>query len=300
MDYKDYSELISSWSLKDITKYVTDRVWKGNYNFALALYDRLTDIIAPNQNISVSQEPRWEELFTFLFSDQFLKDSQEQANISTSDKNVETTYDNSQPEGDDDNERWRLADQKGGADEVETEEEGPVNIDHHLEISEEYQIESKRLKTSATQFRVNFRNLDSISDILELVRAAFQRLLDQTFQQGDPTDRIGIEIRHPGLHHRPIFIPFLSQKQLSVEKLLRIIERTLQSNDDFRLDDEVTIIITRIRTPVGSGPSRKEHRGNFKQWMKAKSGPHGGCFLHVKNEDELCMARVEVLMLYVL
>ena len=119
-----------------------------------------------------------------------------------------------------------------------------------------------------------------------------------------PEDRVGLQIRHPGLDH-PILIPFRRRDQIDAETILRHMEEVQQSNTTFHLDDEMAWQVTRIAVPAGSGDAdddddeefvrpRAMYRGNLDELFAAKASGHGGCIIRVNNTDDLCLARALV------
>ena len=54
----------------------------------------------------------------------------------------------------------------------------------------------------------------------------------------------------------PISLPFCPLEQLTTEKVLAQVEKVVQSNEEFRLNDTVNIDIIRVEMPQGSGRSK--------------------------------------------
>ena len=65
------------------------------------------------------------------------------------------------------------------------------------------------------------------------------------------------------------------------------IERVIQSNRDFRLNDTVTVDIIRVEEPQGGG--RKRTTLNIREYLKEK-----GSVITINNNDSLCLARALV------
>ena len=65
------------------------------------------------------------------------------------------------------------------------------------------------------------------------------------------------------------------------------LEKVIQSNEDFRLNDTVTIDIIHVETPQGSGKSNlKRTTLNIREYLKKK-----GSVIPINNTDNLCLAR---------
>jgi len=77
---------------------------------------------------------------------------------------------------------------------------------------------------------------------------------------------------------------------MTVEYILSIIERIIQSNDDFSFDSNMSLTINIIEAPIGGGTPRnkvsKTRIVNWDEWYKRHCG-HGGCFIRIKNRDKL-------------
>ena len=85
----------------------------------------------------------------------------------------------------------------------------------------------------------------------------------------------------------PISIPFLPLEELTTEKIFSQIERVIQSNQDFRLNDTVTVDIIHVVAPEGRGKSKvKRTTLNIREYLKKK-----GSVITINNTDNLCLAR---------
>ena len=85
-------------------------------------------------------------------------------------------------------------------------------------------------------------------------------------------------------------MPFLPVEQLTTERVFSQIERVIQSNQDFRLNDTVTIDVIHVETPQGSGKSNlKRTTLNIREYLKKK-----GSIITINNDDDLCLARALV------
>ena len=87
-------------------------------------------------------------------------------------------------------------------------------------------------------------------------------LFDDVTQQikqtlnAEPSDMIRLSINHPSLD-MGIHIPFMYAEQLEGTVLLDQMEKVLQSNAEFKLNDGLlTLDITHTKPPRGSGKSK--------------------------------------------
>ena len=122
---------------------------------------------------------------------------------------------------------------------------------------------------------------------------AFDHILDNVFEGVQPQDRVGLQIRHPGLEH-PIPIPFRRRDQLDANVVLHHIENVQQSRVDFHIDDQMIWEVTKCSVPTGSGRlglgKRRHQTSNFEEWFDGING-HGASIIKIENTDDLCLAR---------
>ena len=102
----------------------------------------------------------------------------------------------------------------------------------------------------------------------------------------NPNDQVRFILRSDQLD-TPISIPFLPVERLTTERVFSQIERVIQSNQEFRLNDTVTIDIIHVVTPQGSGKSkRKRTTLNVREYLKEKKS-----IICINNNDDFCLAR---------
>ena len=73
---------------------------------------------------------------------------------------------------------------------------GALNIEEHVQISQTYEQQVKRLKTTGRAYDVQFQNIEDVPDLHQFMLRAFEYLLDRAFEGARPHDRVGIEIRY--------------------------------------------------------------------------------------------------------
>ncbi len=86
----------------------------------------------------------------------------------------------------------------------------------------------------------------------ETVRDVLDVLIDRAFDEGDPGDKVGVEITHPSLDYA-ILVPFCPRGLLSGERILHWIEKIQQSKRGLSLDHRMVVKFTRIRPVIGGG-----------------------------------------------
>ena len=145
---------------------------------------------------------------------------------------------------------------------------------------------------SATDHKVRFNNVLADLDLLESherTQAIFHHLIEDVTWDMNPNDQVRFILRSEQLD-TPISIPFMEVERLTTERVFSQIERVIQSNQEFRLNDTVTIDIIHVETPQGSGKSNlKRTTLNIREYLKKK-----GSIISINNTDNLCLARALV------
>jgi hypothetical protein len=164
-------------------------------------------------------------------------------------------------------------------------------LDDHIIVSETYRQRIKRFGTEGFSFDIRFRDLDTINDISALIYRSITATL-RHIQRGQPLDRVGIQVSHAALDP-PILIPFRPLSDVTPSSILRFIEEVAQSNQQFELDEGLTIKVTHVRAPAGT--SRKgQFKGNWDEQYDRLGKGHGSRFIRIVNTDNLCLARAVV------
>ena len=149
---------------------------------------------------------------------------------------------------------------------------------------------SKKFRMTATDHTVRFNNVLSDLDLIESyerTQAIFEHLLNDVTRDMNEKDQVRFVLRSEQLD-TPISLPFMPAEQLTPEKVFSQIERVIQSNRDFRLNDTVTIDIIHVEAPQGSGRSKRTTL-NISEYLHKK-----GSVITIKNNDNLCLARALV------
>ena len=145
---------------------------------------------------------------------------------------------------------------------------------------------------TATDHTIRFNNALSDLDLLESherVQKIFDHLLNDVTGDMNERDQVRFVLRSDQLD-TPISIPFMDVLQLTPERVFSQIERVVQSNRDFRLNDTVTVDILHVEAPQGSGRSRlKRDILDIREYLHKKKS-----IVTIKNNDNLCLARALV------
>ena len=149
---------------------------------------------------------------------------------------------------------------------------------------------SKKFRMTATDHTIRFNNVLGELDLIESyerTQAIFERLLNDVTRDMNGKDQVRFVLRSEQLD-TPISLPFMTAEQLTPERVFSQVERVIQSNRDFRLNDTVTIDIIHVEAPQGSGRSKRTTL-NIREYLHKK-----GSVITIKNNDNLCLARALV------
>ena len=149
---------------------------------------------------------------------------------------------------------------------------------------------SKKFRMTATDHTIRFNNVLSELDLIESyerTQAIFEHLLNDVTQDMNEKDQVRFVLRSEQLD-TPISMPFMVVEQLTTERIFSQIERVIQSNREFRLNDTVTVDIIHVEAPQGSGRSKRATL-NIREYLHKK-----GSVITIQNNDNLCLARALV------
>ncbi len=178
-------------------------------------------------------------------------------------------------------------------DDVSTEEENDASTSSSFyTINEVRQVKSKKFRTTAVDYSVQFGDLKDLDLIREYERTQqiFEQLLNDVTQGMSETDLVRFVLRTDQLD-RPISLPFMPLSRLTPERVFSQIERVVQSKQDFRLNESVIVDIVHVEMPNGSGKRGKRPRDNIDlmSYLRNKRS-----IVTIRNKDDLCLARALV------
>ena len=162
--------------------------------------------------------------------------------------------------------------------------------EYYYDIESVKKHHSKKFGMTATDHTVRFNNVLAELYLLETherTRAIFHHLIADVTWDMNKKDHVRFVLRSEQLD-TPISLPFLPVEQLTTERVFSQIERVIQSNQDFRLNDTVTIDIIHVVAPQGSGRSKRTI-ANIHEYLKKKKS-----IIIINNNDNLCLARALV------
>ena len=177
---------------------------------------------------------------------------------------------------------------------VESESEDEQSEDeqgqYYYQLESRRKYHSKKFGMTATDHRVRFNNVLAGRDLLESYETThkiFHHLLEDVKEGMAPNDQVRFILRSDQLE-TPISLPFMTVERLTTERVYSELERVIQSNQEFRLNDTVTIDLNHVLAPVGSG-RKKRTTYNIDDYLHEKKS-----VVRIKNKDDLCLARALV------
>ena len=174
-------------------------------------------------------------------------------------------------------------------DETESEDEQDEG-QYYYTMESRRKYYSKKFGMTATDHRVRFNNVLADRDLLESYESTlkiFHHLLEEVTEGMAPNDQVRFILRSEQLE-TPISLPFMEVERLTAERVYSELERVIQSNQEFRLNDTVIIDINHVESPVGSG-RKKRTTYDIRDYLKQKNS-----VVCINNKDDLCLARALV------
>ena len=160
---------------------------------------------------------------------------------------------------------------------------------YYYEMESVRKHHSKKFRMTATDHTVRFNNVLHDVDLLESherTQAIFHHLIEDVTSDMNPNDQVRFILRSDQLQ-TPISIPFQPLEELTTEKVFSQLEKVIQSNEEFRLNDTVTVDIIHVEMPQGSGKSKvKRTTLNIREYLKKKKS-----VIPINNKDDFCLAR---------
>ena len=148
---------------------------------------------------------------------------------------------------------------------------------------------SKKFNMMGKNYRVQFNNILDNVDLLQSQNRTydiFDRLIKDVTEGMNSTDQVRFVLQSNQLQF-PISLPFCPLEELTTEKVFSQVEKVVQSNEEFRLNDAVNIDILRVQMPQGSGKNKvKRTTYDLREYLKKKKS-----VICINNKDNYCLAR---------
>ena len=177
--------------------------------------------------------------------------------------------------------------QTGRGEKRKAENQNEEQEQDYYQIKPIRESHSQKFNMTAKNYGVHFNNVLHNVDLLESRKRTygiFDHLIKDVTEGMNPNDQVRFVLSSKQLQ-TPIAIPFCSLEELTTEKVLSHVEKVVQSNEEFRLNNTVNIDLIRVEMPYGSG-RRKRDIVNIRDYLKKKKS-----VITINNKDDLCLAR---------
>ncbi len=119
----------------------------------------------------------------------------------------------------------------------------PLN---HINFGKRVDVDvAPRFGLTGSAYYVEFDKLDKIQNVNLVARTAFDKVLEDAFNDWGESDLVGVSIDHPSLDHE-ILVRFSGRHGVTTDKVLEVISGVQQSKKDLDFDSIKTIIVTYI------------------------------------------------------
>ncbi len=142
----------------------------------------------------------------------------------------------------------------------------------------------EKFKTVASTYKVSFKDIEVTEDILTTLKKLFQAIFKDLTTGSKSEDLVRMTVQSPSIDY-PIVIPFMKVTELSADRFMAEIERVLQSNEDFVIDESLIFEVTLVDMPNG-GVGKRCKFVNTEKFLHDKR-----CFIRIQNDDDLCCTR---------
>ena len=177
--------------------------------------------------------------------------------------------------------------QTGRGEKRKAENQNEEQGQNYYQIKPVRKHHSKKFNMTAKNYSVRFNNVLDKVDLLKSRKrtyAIFNNLIEDVTEDMNQNDQVRFILSSNQLQ-TPIVIPFCSLEELTTEKVLSHVEKVVQSNEEFRLNNTVNIDLIRVEMPQGSGRV-KRNIVDIREYLKKKKS-----VIPINNKDDLCLAR---------
>ena len=179
--------------------------------------------------------------------------------------------------------------EKRSIDEVDDGATDEVS-DNFFTVTNVKQVKVKKFSTTGVDYTVQFTDMFAhleLSQFHNRLHGIFESILNTITRDIPEHDQVRFVLHSPQLE-TPISLPFMALSRLTTERVLAQIERVIQSNHEFRLNDSVKVNLVHVEMPNG-GTGTKRSEINLEKHLAKK-----GSVIRIQNKDELCLARALV------
>ena len=176
----------------------------------------------------------------------------------------------------------------------DTESSDDEDLTFYYSIKTVNEKKSRLFRAQGKEFQLNIKTFPDNISPYQFISRLFDQLVEDIKErcQMESNDKMRMTILHPGLR-LGVFVPWRDVSAMTGEAILQEIEKVQQSNENFRINDrQMTIQITVVRLPVGSG-RKPLHAGLYFESENMRKNKQS--IIQINNtKDVMCMARAVV------
>jgi hypothetical protein len=161
-----------------------------------------------------------------------------------------------------------------------------VSESNYFTVTNVKQVKVKKFRTTGTDYTVRFTNTFANMELSQFhgrLHEIFSSLLSEVVRDVPENDQVHFVLQSPQLDS-PISLPFLHASRLTTERILAEIERVVQSNHEFRLNDSVNVNVIHVEMPQG-GTGTKRAEIDLEKHLACKRS-----VIRIQNGDNICLA----------
>ena len=184
------------------------------------------------------------------------------------------------------------------SDTESSEDEDDEDLTSYYTIKTVNEKKSRLFRAQGKEFQLNIKTFPDNVPHLQFISRLFDWLVEDIKErcQMESNDKMRMTILHPGLK-LGVFVPWRDVSAMTGEAILEEIMKVQQSNENFRIHDgQMTIQVTVVRLPVGSG-RKPLHAGLYFESENMRKNKQS--IIQINNtKDVMCMARAVVVAKY--
>ena len=155
-------------------------------------------------------------------------------------------------------------------------------------IQQVNQVHVRKFNSTGTEYRIRFEDIFRANDLVEAVELLYDvigEILDRVLHGIPPEDFVRVVILADSLSF-PISLAFLRRHYVTPERIMGEIERVIQSNEKFVLEEGMRMTIYHVELPRGEGSGCRKKGASIDNFLTRKR-----CIIQIKNQDDLCFGR---------
>lgn len=140
----------------------------------------------------------------------------------------------------------RLVDYSDSEDEMpELEQTDDFSLYYDLTINNEQNM--PKFHSTATSYKIRLKNIHNAKNVLPILHGVFDDVSKIVLSSAQDNDRVGFYLNQASSMDHPLVLPYCKVGELSSDRILSALERTLQSNARFDLHEDTLIKFTHIK-----------------------------------------------------